>query len=91
MCIRDSSNSKLIITSEFLINNSKELNGLKVIQIFPKDSLRPPSTYTESTEFRYASIADSSFKWRNKLFFNKPQQGFEWVPLPCLLYTSRCV
>lgn len=78
------STSKLIITSEFLIcNNFKDISGFKVIQIFPKGSLIPPTEYTESTEFRYASLTDSSFKWKNhKVFFNKSQQGFKWVPLP---------
>jgi len=76
------SNSKLIITSEFILNNySKELNGFQIIQIFPKDSLMPPSNYIESREFRYSFITDNSFKWNKKIYFDKPQKGFKWVSL----------
>jgi len=75
-------NNKLIITSEFVINNSqKELNGFQITQIFPSDNLKPPSTYTENIEFRYSFVTDSSFKWEKKIYFNKPQRGFKWVPL----------
>ena len=78
------SKSKLLITSEFLIvNNSKSIDEFKVIQIFPKGNIVPPSEYTESTEFRYCSMTDGSYKLMNqKIFFNKPQHGFKWVLLP---------
>jgi hypothetical protein len=78
------SNSKIIITSDFLINNnSKGVNSLEVIEIFPADNLTPPILYTESAEFRYASVVDSSFKLKKgKVFFTKPQEGYKWVFIP---------
>lgn len=78
------SNGKIIITSNFLIsNNSEGISSIEVIEIFPVDSLIPPNSYTESAEFRYASVVDSSFKLTsNKIFFNKPQEGYKWVFIP---------
>ena len=75
--------SKTIITPESaMVQNFKEFNQLEIIQIFPKDNLIPPSNYLQSSEFRYASITDSNFKWNKEIYFNKIQKGFKWVRMP---------
>ena len=73
-------NSNLLITSEFIKKKSKELNGFQIKQIFPNDTLMPPVSYTESDSFKYSFLTDSTFKWENKIYFNKAQKGFKWVP-----------
>jgi hypothetical protein len=73
--------SKLEITSDYLIYNSDYLSGFYIIQIFPEDSSLPPVKYIESNSFKYGFITDSSYEKKSKIFFNRPHKGFKWVPL----------
>jgi hypothetical protein len=77
-CIND---SKLEITSEYLIYNSACLTGFHIIQILPEDGSSPPVKYLESSSFKYGFVTDGNYEKKDKIFFSVTQKGFKWVSL----------